>query len=168
MTVEFRVLRSKVFGLCRQAKYEDALAFCQAQIGNAKNEKERVSISLLIPYVLEREGRHSASRDELESIIKANKAHRGARYYLLHTLIKLGEFDQVMAIADQLIEVDAKFAFQSFTSAAYFHKAYAAWKLGDFKQARAALDKSDEVEPIWINGSLISRDELAASISRND
>lgn len=166
MTATYRALRSKVFELCEQSKYTDAIALCQTKLGKARNEDERIRISLLIPYVLDCEGRHSESEEMHHSIIDANKLHRGELYDLLLILIKLGDHKQAIARADQLIEVDAKFPFQSFTSSAYFHKAYAAWKLRRFKQAKAALDKSDEKGSIWIDGRLVSRKHLASSISR--
>lgn len=166
MTATYRALRSKVFELCEQSKYTDAIALCQAKISNAKNEDERVRISLLLPYILDCEGRHAESIEAHQSIIDANKLHRGELYDLLLILIKLGDHQEAIARANQLIEVDAKFPFQSFTSSAYFHKAYAAWKLRRFRQAKAALDKSDEKGSIWIDGRLISRKHLASSISR--
>lgn len=166
MTTVFRALRPKVFELCGQSKYEDAISLCQTKIGKARNEKERVSISLLIPYILECEGRFSESKELLQSIIAENESNRGAVYDLLLVLFDLGDFKQAIVTADQLIELDAKFRFQPFTSSAYFHKAYAAWKLRRFKQAKAALDKSNEKGSIWIDGNLLSRKQLASNISR--
>lgn len=165
MTAAYRALRSKVFELCEQSKYTDAIALCRSKIGKARNEDERICISLLIPYILDCEGRLSESKEALQSIIDADELHRGALYDLLLILIKLGDHKQAIATADRLIEVDAKFPFQSFTSSAYFHKAYAAWKLRRFNQAKAALDKSDEEGSIWIDGRLISRERLTSSIS---
>lgn len=166
MTATYRALRSKVFELCKQSKYGDAVALCRTKIGKTRNEDERLRISLLIPYILDSEGRLSESKEALQSIIDANELHRGALYDLLLILIKLADHKQAIATADQLIEVDTKFPFQSFTSSAYFHKAYAAWKLQRFKQAKAALDKSDKRGSIWIDGRLVSREHLASSISR--
>lgn len=166
MTASYRALRSKVFELCEQSKYTDAIALCRAKIDKARNEDEHVRISLLIPYILSCEGRHSEGEEAHQSIIDASELHRGDLYDLLLELIELGDHRQAIATADQLIEVDAKFPFQSFTASAYVHKAYAAWKLGRFRQAKAALDKSDEKGSIWIDGHLLSRKHLALSISR--
>ena len=165
MTTAYRALRSKVFELCRQSKYEKAIALCQAKLDKTRNENDRVNISLLIPYILECEGRLSESKEVLQSIIDANPLNRGARHDLLLVLIQLGNFKQANAAADRLVEIDAKFPFQSFTSSAYFHKAYAACKLRHFKQAKAALEKSDEMGALWIDGRLISREQLTSCIS---
>jgi len=121
---------------------------------------------LLIAYILCCEGRLSEGEELHQSIIDANELHRGELYDLLLKLIERGDHKQAIATADQLIEVDAKFPFQSFTASAYFHKAYAAWKLRRFKQAKAALDKSDEKGSIWIDRHLLSRKGLASNISR--
>jgi len=166
MTATYRALRSKVFELCEQSKFRDAIALCRAKIDKARDEDEHVRISLLIPYILGCEGRDSESVEAQQSIVDANDLHRGEFYDLLLTLINQGDHEQAIATADQLIEVDKKFPFQSFTSSAYFHKAYAAWKLRRFRQAKAALDKSDEKGAIWIDGHLLSRRQLASNISR--
>jgi tetratricopeptide (TPR) repeat protein len=166
MTASFSKLRSKVFELCRQSKYEDAIALCRTKLGKTRNQDDRIGISLLIPYVLDCEGRLSESKAALQSIIDTDPLNRGARYHLLLVLIELGNLKRAIGAADQLVEIDAKFSFQSFTSSAYFHKAYTACKLKRFKQAKAALDKSDEMGAIWIDRRLISREQLTSCISR--
>lgn len=166
MTVSFSKFRSKVFELCRQSKYEDAITLCRNKLGKTRNEDDRIGISLLIPYILDCEGRLSESKEALQSIIDGVPLNRGARYHLLLVLIELGNLTQAIEAADQLVEIDAKFPFQSFTSSAYFHKAYAACKLKHFKQAKAALDKSDEKGAIWIDRRLVSRKQLTSCISR--
>ncbi|QIG46304.1 hypothetical protein G5V57_00125 [Nordella sp. HKS 07] len=166
MTAKYRALRSKVFELCKQSKYAEAIALCQTKIEEAKNKGESVGTISMIPYILHHQGRLSECKEALQSIIDADELDRGSLYHLLEILILLGDFEHAIATADRLIEVDAKFPFQSFTASAYFHKAYAAWKLGRFKQAKAALDKSDEKGSIWIDRHLLSREHLASSISR--
>lgn len=166
MTATYNSLRSKVFELCNKLKYKDAIALCQDKIEKAKSENERVRMSLLIPYILGCEGRLSESEEKQQAIIDASGLHRGELYDTLLTLINQGDHRLAITTADQLIEVDAKFPLQSFTSSAYFHKAYAAWKLRRFRQAMAALDKSDEKGAIWIDGHLLSRRRLASNISR--
>lgn len=167
MTRNYRAIQSKVFELCWQSKHDDAIALCQAKIGKAKSEEERVSISSLLPYILNSAERLSECKELLQSIIAENELDRAARSHLLRVLIELGDLEQAIVTADQLIKLDAKFPFQSFTSSAYFHKAYAAYRLRRFKQAKLALDKSDEKDPIWIDGGLVSRDQLALGIYRN-
>jgi tetratricopeptide (TPR) repeat protein len=166
MTRTFRAIRSKVFELCGQSKHDDAIALCQAKIGKAKSEEDRVRISLLLPYILDSAGRLSECKELLQSILAKNALDRAARSHLLRVFIELGDLVQAIVTANQLIEIDAKFPFQSFTSSAYFHKAYAACRLRRFKQAKLALDKSDEKDPIWIDEGLISREQLASGIAR--
>jgi tetratricopeptide (TPR) repeat protein len=103
---------------------------------------------MLIPHILDCEGRLSESKEALQSIIDADPLNRGAQYHLLLVLIELGNLKRAIEAADQLVEIDTKFPLQSFTSSAYFHKAYAACKLKRFRQAIAALDKSDEMGAI--------------------
>ncbi|MFZ5672420.1 MAG: tetratricopeptide repeat protein [Pseudomonadota bacterium] len=166
MTASFSKLRSKVFELCRQSKYEDAIALCRTKLGKTRNADDRIGILLLIPYILDCAGRLSESKEALRSIIDADPLNRGAQYHLLLVLIELGNLKRAIEAADQLVEIDTRFPFQSFTSSAYFHKAYAACKLKRFKQAKAALDKSEEMGAIWIDRRLISRKQLMSCISR--
>lgn len=166
MTATYRAIRSKVFELCKQSKYKDAIALCRTNIDKSGNKDERTRISLLIPYILGCEGLLPESEEAQQTIVDANELHRGELYDSLLILVEIGDHEKAIETANQLIEVDAKFPFQSFTSSAYFHKAYSAWKLRRFKQAKAALDRSDERGAIWIDRRLVSRKQLASGIFR--
>jgi tetratricopeptide (TPR) repeat protein len=166
MPEKYQIFQSKIFKLCKLGKYSDAYNLCQEQAQLTTDKDDRTDISLMISYILEREGRFNESLNLLCSTAVSNTQHRGVLDQMIRVLIRLGLFEEAMTTADRLIELDSKFRYQSFTSSAYFHKAYAAWKSGQLEEAKAALDKSSESSPIWIDGALISKEQLASTISQ--
>jgi tetratricopeptide (TPR) repeat protein len=161
-----QIFLSEISQLCRLGKYSEAYSLCRERAQLATDDYDKADISSTISYILEREGRFRESLELLRSAASSYPQDRGILFRLMLTSSRLGLYDEAISAADRLIELDAKFPYQSFTSAAYFHKAYAAWKSGQLKEAKEALAKSDEDGPIWIDGGLLSKEQLAAKIDQ--
>jgi tetratricopeptide (TPR) repeat protein len=166
MQDKYRAFQSRIFQLCKLGKYSEAYSLCQERAQLAANEDEKASVSSMIAHIMEREGRFSESADLLRSTAASNPQHRGILDHMMLTLIRLGLYEEAMLTADRLIDLDTKFPYQSFTSSAYFHKAYAAWKSGRLQEAKESLAKSEQNEAAWVDGGLLSKEQLAAKIDQ--
>lgn len=150
----------QVMDLCRRDRIVDARSLCVSALSEELTDAARAKIYKKLAYVESRSGNHDISIEYLLRARSLDPSHRGIIHALMCAYVRNNEFERVVEIADELIALDARFSLQSFTSDAYFHKAYACWRLGRFEEAKVALLKCDHEEPVWISGGLLSKSAL--------
>ena len=152
---------------CRKNEFGRARSTCESYLSRATDDAERATILQRLAYIENAAGDLSGSITLLMRARNFDPRSRAALDALIIAFIASRNFVEAVDSCISLIDLDKEFAYQSFTSSAYFHLAYCNLHLGKLENAKLALEKSDYTEPIWIDNKLLSKQELLELIEIN-
>ena len=160
MDLDLDTLAETVRTLCRKKEFAMARSACEDCFALAKHDADRAAILLMLAYTENAVGNLPTGISLLRRAREFDPRSRAVLDSLMISMIKSRNYADSRDACISLIDLDRQFPYQSFTSSAYFHLAYCCLHLGEFENAKLALEKCDYAEPTWIDGGLLSKLEL--------
>ena len=163
-SIDFDKFQEQIFQLCRKRQFDEARNCCLEALSSCSDDPARSYFYKKIGYIENAAGNSTAGIDALKTARKLDPTNRGVVDALMCAYIKIKSYEKAAQTATDLIDLDTKFPFQSFTSSAHFHKAYAYWNLEKYPVAELELRSCNYEEAIWIAGGLLSKSQLLVNI----
>ena len=161
---DFDKFQEQIFQFCKKRKFDEARNHCLEALSSCSDNPARSYFYSKIGYIENAAGNSTAGIEALRTARKLDPNNRGAVDALMCAYVETRSYEDAAQTATDLIDLDTKFPRRSFTSSAYFHKAYAYWNLKKYPEAELALHNCNEEEAIWIAGDLLSKPQLLVNI----
>lgn len=154
----------EIIGLVREDRYDEAFARCNRYIAVVGNKgvgyKSRA-------YVNRSAGNHGAAYEDIALAMEKSSDNRPNLVSLARWLIEDGRFKEAYDAALKLVRLDEVAGSIYFIDFGLMIAAYAAWRLGQYSEAKALLQRVKDDEVISIDGKLISKTFLAEALKRD-
>lgn len=163
-SIDFNKFQEQIFQFCKKRQFDEARNHCLEALSSCSDDLARSYFHSKIGYIENAAGNSTAGIEALKTARKLDPNNRGVVDALMCAYIEIKSYEKAAQTATDLIDLDTKFPFHSFTSSAHFHKAYAYWNLEKYPEAELELRSSNDEEAIWIAGGLLSRSQLLINI----
>jgi tetratricopeptide (TPR) repeat protein len=151
-------LRQVIRSLISSGMAQEALLHCNSYFeANADLNDDLFSCRADVRWVC---GERLLAISDMEIAHKLRPTSRAHLYQLAHWQVDVGDYQKALECAEKLRELELSKNSKRFIDAALFIKGYSLIRLGKIDEGKKILKLVADEQPIWIEGRLVSKNEL--------
>lgn len=151
-------LRQEIRQLLNSGRAQEALSHCNSYFEATPDlNDDSFSCRADVRWAC---GERKLAVGDMQKAHQLNPNSRAHLYQLAHWQVDLGSYQKALDCSEKLIELEVSKNSKRFLDAAIFIKGYSLLRLGNVADGKRVLASVVDAQPIWIEGRLVSRDEL--------